>query len=39
VVAAQAERFRRRLGYWTARVNELEPGDAPNADGAGPTGT
>jgi hypothetical protein len=24
VVAAHAERFRRRLGFWTARVNELE---------------
>lgn len=24
VVAAQAERFRRRLGFWTARVHELE---------------
>jgi hypothetical protein len=24
VVAAQAERFRQRLGYWTARVRELE---------------
>jgi hypothetical protein len=24
VVAAQAERFRRRLGFWTARVRELE---------------
>ena len=23
VVAAHAERFRRRLGFWTARVNEL----------------
>jgi len=23
VVAAQAERFRRRLGFWTARVHEL----------------
>ena len=23
VVAAQAERFRRRLGFWTARVKEL----------------
>ena len=24
VVAAQAERFRQRLGFWTARVKELE---------------
>ena len=24
VVAAQADRFRDRLGFWTARVNELE---------------
>jgi hypothetical protein len=24
VVAAQAERFRDRLGFWTARVHELE---------------
>jgi len=24
VVAAQAERFRDRLGFWTARVEELE---------------
>lgn len=24
VVAAQAERFRERLGFWTARVRELE---------------
>lgn len=24
VVAAQAERFRQRLAYWTARVRELE---------------
>jgi hypothetical protein len=24
VVAAQAERFRQRLGFWTARVTELE---------------
>jgi len=24
VVAAQAERFRQRLGFWTARVRELE---------------
>jgi hypothetical protein len=24
VVAAQAERFRRRLGFWTRRVSELE---------------
>ncbi len=24
VVAAQAERFRQRLGLWTARVHELE---------------
>ena len=24
VVAAQAERFRKRLGYWSARVRELE---------------
>jgi hypothetical protein len=24
VVAAQAERFRLRLGYWTARVRELQ---------------
>ena len=24
VVAAQAERFRQRLGFWTARVQELE---------------
>jgi hypothetical protein len=24
VVAAQAERFRQRLGFWTARVAELE---------------
>ena len=24
VVAAQAERFRQRLGFWTARVGELE---------------
>ena len=24
VVAAQAERFRQRLGFWTARVLELE---------------
>jgi hypothetical protein len=24
VVAAQAERFRDRLGYWSARVDELE---------------
>ena len=24
VVAAQAERFRLRLGFWTARVRELE---------------
>ena len=24
VVAAQAERFRLRLGFWTARVHELE---------------
>jgi hypothetical protein len=24
VVAAQAERFRKRLGFWTARVRELE---------------
>jgi hypothetical protein len=24
VVVAQAERFRRRLGFWTARVHELE---------------
>jgi hypothetical protein len=24
VVAAQADRFRQRLGFWTARVNELE---------------
>ena len=24
VVAAQTERFRRRLGFWTARVRELE---------------
>lgn len=24
VVAAQAERFRQRLGFWTARVHELE---------------
>lgn len=24
VVAAQAERFRQRLGFWTARLQELE---------------
>jgi hypothetical protein len=24
VVAAQAERFRQRLGFWVARVRELE---------------
>jgi hypothetical protein len=24
VVAAQADRFRQRLGFWTARVRELE---------------
>jgi hypothetical protein len=24
VVAAQADRFRKRLGFWTARVTELE---------------
>jgi len=24
VVAAQADRFRQRLGFWTARVQELE---------------
>ena len=24
VVAAQAERFRQRLGFWTARVHDLE---------------
>jgi hypothetical protein len=24
VVAAQADRFRQRLGFWAARVNELE---------------
>ena len=24
VVAAQADRFRQRLGFWTARVSELE---------------
>jgi hypothetical protein len=24
VVAAQAERFRQRLGFWAARVQELE---------------
>ena len=24
VVAAQAERFRRRLGFWAGRVSELE---------------
>lgn len=24
VVAAQAERFRQRLGFWTSRVDELE---------------
>ena len=24
VVAAQAQRFRERLGFWTARVQELE---------------
>jgi hypothetical protein len=24
VVAAQAERFRQRLAFWTARVRELE---------------
>jgi hypothetical protein len=24
VLAAHAERFRQRLGFWTARVNELE---------------
>jgi len=24
VVAAQAERFRQRLGFWTTRVHELE---------------
>jgi len=24
VVAAQAQRFRKRLGFWTARVRELE---------------
>jgi hypothetical protein len=24
VVAAQAERFRERLGFWTARLHELE---------------
>jgi hypothetical protein len=24
VVAAQADRFRQRLGFWTARVHELE---------------
>ena len=25
VVAAQAERFRQRLGFWRARLRELEP--------------
>ena len=25
VVVAQAERFRQRLGYWEARVDELQP--------------
>jgi hypothetical protein len=27
VVVAQAERFRQRLGYWKARVFELDGGD------------
>ena len=29
VVVAQAERFRQRLGYWEARVHELNGGDPP----------
>jgi hypothetical protein len=38
VVVAQAERFRQRLGYWNARVAQLD-GDSPNKsllDGAEP---
>ncbi|HEV2029963.1 MAG TPA: hypothetical protein VGS16_15755 [Candidatus Dormibacteraeota bacterium] len=29
VVVAQAERFRQRLGYWEARVHELNPAVPP----------
>ena len=29
VIAAQVERFRRRLSYWTVRVAELEPPPQP----------
>ena len=31
VVVAQAERFRQRLGYWDARVHELNGAAAPKA--------
>lgn len=31
VVAAQADRFRRRLGFWTARVQKLEQPGRPHA--------
>lgn len=30
VVVAQAERFRQRLGYWEARVDELNGASTPN---------
>lgn len=34
VVVAQAERFRQRLGYWEARIVEL---DGPKPTRTGPT--
>jgi hypothetical protein len=41
VVVAQAERFRQRLGYWEARVRELDgvgPAQVAKARGKGRTG-
>jgi hypothetical protein len=38
VVVAQAERFRQRLGYWDARVNELN-GALPTKRGRSATAT
>ncbi|MHB8611991.1 MAG: hypothetical protein ACYDAL_06130 [Candidatus Dormibacteraceae bacterium] len=36
VVVAQAERFRQRLGYWEARVHELNGASTPNRRGTSP---
>jgi hypothetical protein len=34
VVVAQAERFRQRLGYWDARVQDLGGSSRPNLSGS-----